>query len=321
MNIAQLAKKFGQARRGGSVQISVSEVIDILGEPARDAAQNHAHWVVSAESSASGHMLDLEFVALTDVGRVRDHNEDYLGHSVPATPAQARSHGWLFVLADGVGGHEKGEVASQTAVESMKAGFPNAKEGESHSSVLQRLVQQANTSVFEASMSGGRGSAGMATTIVACALRYDRVSVAHVGDSRCYLIRNGKAAQITRDHTVVGEQVRLGLVSAQEAAEGNMNHILSRSLGTELVANVDTNDHQVFAGDVLLLCSDGLHGAVDASEMSALCGHGQDFHQAAAKLVALANDRGGGDNISVQLIRIRGVERMGMYRGRPYKLY
>jgi serine/threonine protein phosphatase PrpC len=321
MNIAQLAKRFGQARRGGSVQISVSEVIDLLGEPARNAAQNQAPWVVSAKSSASGHMLDLEFVALTDVGRVRDHNEDYLGHSVPATPAQARSHGWLFVLADGVGGHEKGEVASQTAVEAMKAGFPNAKEGESHSSVLQRLVQQANTSVFEAAMSGGRESAGMATTVVACALRYDRVSVAHVGDSRCYLIRNGKAAQITRDHTVVGEQVRLGLVSAQEAAEGNMNHILSRSLGTELVANVDTNDHQVFAGDVLLLCSDGLHGAVDASEMAALCGHGQDLHQAAVKLVALANDRGGGDNISVQLIRVRNVERMGMYRGRPYKLY
>jgi serine/threonine protein phosphatase PrpC len=321
MNIAQLAKRFGQARRGGSVRISVSEVIDLLGEPARNAAQNQAPWVVSAKSSASGHMLDLEFVALTDVGRVRDHNEDYLGHSVPATPAQARSHGWLFVLADGVGGQEKGEVASQTAVEAMKAGFPSAKEGESHSSVLQRLVQQANTSVFEAAMSGGRDSAGMATTIVACALRYDRVSVAHVGDSRCYLIRNGKAAQITRDHTVVGEQVRLGLVSAQEAAAGNMNHILSRSLGTELIANVDSNDHQVFAGDVLLLCSDGLHGAVDASEMAALCGHGQDLHQAAAKLVALANDRGGGDNISVQLIRVRSVERMGMYRGRPYKLY
>jgi serine/threonine protein phosphatase PrpC len=321
MNIAQLAKKFGQTRRGGSVQISVSDVIDLLGEPSRNAAQNQAPWVVSAKSSASEHMLDLEFVALTDVGRVRDHNEDYLGHSVPGTPAQARSHGWLFVLADGVGGHEKGEVASQTAVEAMKAGFPNAKEGESHSSVLQRLVQQANTSVFEAAMSSGRGSAGMATTIVACALRYDRVSVAHVGDSRCYLIRNGKAAQITRDHTVVGEQVRLGLVSAQEAAEGNLNHILSRSLGTELVANVDTNDHQVFVGDVLLLCSDGLHGTVDASEMAALCGHGQDLHQAAAKLVALANDRGGGDNISVQLIRVRNVERMGMYRGRPYKLY
>lgn len=321
MNIAQFAKKFGQARRGGSVQISVSEVIDLLGTPARDAAQNQTAWVVSAKSSATRDMLDIEFAALTDVGRVRDHNEDYLGHAVPATPAQARSHGWLFVLADGVGGHEKGEVASQTAVESMKAGFPNAKEGESHSSMLQRLVQQANHAVFEAAMSGGRETAGMATTIVACALRYDRMSVAHVGDSRCYLIRNGKAAQITRDHTVVGEQVRLGIVSAKEAAEGDMNHILSRSLGTELVANVDTNDHQIFVGDVLLLCSDGLHGAVEASEMAAICGHGQDLHQAAARLVALANDRGGGDNISVQLIRVRNVERMGMYRGRPYKLY
>jgi len=266
-------------------------------------------------------MLDLEFASRTDVGRVRDHNEDYLDHSAPATPSQARSHGWLFVLADGVGGHEKGEVASQTAVESIVAGFPRAKDGESHSALLQRLVQEANASIFEAAVSGGRDSAGMATTIVACALRYDRVSVAHVGDSRCYLIRNGKVAQITRDHTMAGEQVRLGLITAQEAAEGETNHILSRSLGTELIANVDTNDHQVFAGDVLLLCSDGLHGVVDASEMAAICGHGMDLHQAAEKLVALANDRGGGDNISVHLIRIKGVERMGMYRGRPYKLY
>jgi len=84
---------------------------------------------------------------------------------------------------------------------------------------------------------------------------------------------------------------------------------------------VDTNDHQVFPGDVLLLCSDGLHGPVEASEMAAICGHGQDLQAAAEKLVALANERGGGDNISVQLIRIRGVERVGMYRGRPYKLY
>jgi protein phosphatase len=112
----------------------------------------------------------------------------------------------------------------------------------------------------------------------------------------------------------------MGLVTAQEAAESQTSHILSRSLGTELVANVETNDHQIFAGDVLLLCSDGLHGLVDASEMAALCGQGHDLHLAAEKLVALANDRGGGDNISVQLIRIRGVERMGMYRGRPYKL-
>jgi protein phosphatase len=266
-------------------------------------------------------MLDLEFAARTDVGRVRDHNEDYLGFSSPVNPGQVRSHGWLFVLADGVGGHEKGEVASQTAVESMLAGFPRAKDGEAHSGLLQRLVQDANSSVLEAAVNGGRDSTGMATTIVACAFRYDRVSVAHVGDSRCYLIRNGKVAQITRDHTVAGEQVRLGLITAKEAADGETSHILSRSLGTELIANVDTSDHQIFAGDVLLLCSDGLHGLVDASETASICGYGMDLHQAAEKLVALANDRGGGDNISVQLIRIKGVERMGMYRGRPYKLY
>ena len=87
------------------------------------------------------------------------------------------------------------------------------------------------------------------------------------------------------------------------------------------MVNVDTNDHQIFAGDVLLLCSDGLHGSVAASEMAAICGQGQDLYAAAEKLVALANDRDGSDNISVQLIRIRSVERMGMYRGRPYKLY
>ena len=266
-------------------------------------------------------MLDLEFAERTDVGRVRDHNEDCMGHTAPANQAQVRTHGWLFVLADGVGGHEKGEVASQTAVESVLAGFLKAKDGEPHSTVLQRLVQQANTSVFEAAVIGGRSTARMATTIVACAMRYDRVSVAHVGDSRCYLIRNGKASQVTRDHTIASEQVRMGLVSAQEAAESETSHILSRSLGTELVANVDTSDHQIFAGDVLLLCSDGLHGSVQASEMAALCGQGQDLEHATERLVALANDRGGGDNISVQLIRIRGVERVGMYRGRPYKLY
>ena len=321
MNLAQLARKLGQVRLGGPVRVSDSDVNEILGEPRGKVLQNISSWVASARRAPAGHMLDLEFVARTDVGRVRDHNEDYLGYASPATPAQVRTHGWMFVLADGVGGHEKGEVASQTAVESIVAGFHNAKDGESHSAVLQRLVQQANTSVFEAAVTGGRSSAGMATTVVACALRYDRVAVAHVGDSRCYLIRNGKAAQITRDHTVASEQVRMGLVTAQEAAEGETNHILSRSLGTELIANVETNDHQVFASDVLLLCSDGLHGPVDASEMAAICGHGQDLQLVAEKLVALANERGGGDNISVQLIRIRGVERMGMYRGRPYKLY
>lgn len=317
MNLAQFARKFGQAK--APVRISVSDISEILGEPVLVSPQGGASRAPTRRIDPSP-MLDIEFAERTDVGRVRDHNEDCLGYAVPATPAQVRTHGWMFVLADGVGGHEKGEVASRTAVDSIVAGFHKAKDGESHSTLLQRLVQQANTSVFEAAVTGGRSSAGMATTIVACALRYDRVSIAHVGDSRCYLIRNGKAAQVTRDHTVANEQVRMGLVAGQEVS-GQTSHILSRSLGTELIANVDTDDHQIFPGDVLLQCSDGLHGEVEASEMAAVCSQGQDLQQAAERLVALANDRGGGDNVSVQLIRIRGVERMGMYRGRPYKLY
>jgi serine/threonine protein phosphatase PrpC len=266
-------------------------------------------------------MLDLEFVERTDNGRVREHNEDYLGYAAPASPAQVRSHGWLFALADGVGGQEKGEVASRAAIESMLAEFHGASGGESHSALLPRLVQKANSRVFETAVAGGRDTAGMATTLVACVLRFDRVTVAHVGDSRCYLIRNGKPSQLTRDHTVASEQVRLGLVSAQEAGESSTRHILSRSLGAEMVVNVETNDHQLYPGDVLLQCSDGLHGSVEASEMAALCSRGLDLVGAAEKLVALANERDGSDNISVQLIRVRDVERMGMYRGRPYKLY
>ena len=134
-------------------------------------------------------------------------------------------------------------------------------------------------------------------------------------------MRKNQAVQLTRDHTVSSEQVRMGLVTAEEAGESETRHILNRSLGTELVVNVESNDHQLFPGDVLVLCSDGLHGSVKASDIAEACGGDQGLASAADKLVALANERDGGDNISVQLIRIRDVERMGMYRGRPYKLY
>lgn len=160
----------------------------------------------------------------------------------------------------------------------------------------------------------------MATTIVACALRYDRVAVAHVGDSRCYLIRRGEASVLTRDHTVANEQIRLGLLTSQEAADADTHHMLSRSLGSALMVNVEVNEHQVFAGDVLVLCSDGLHGSVTASEISAIASHAGNLETAAQRLVDVANQRDGSDNISLQIVRVRSVERVGMYRGRPYRL-
>jgi serine/threonine protein phosphatase PrpC len=264
-------------------------------------------------------MLDVEFAQLSDPGRVRGHNEDYLGHSAPDSPERARTHGWLFALADGVGGQDRGEVASRAAVESLLEGFQSAAGAELLTTLMPRLVQTANARVLDTAASAP-GSSSMATTLVACALRFDRAVVAHAGDSRCYLVRRGHATVLTRDHTFANEQVRLGLLSAKDAAESPNRHVLSRSLGNDLFVAVETSEHQVYAGDVLVLCSDGLHGSVEASEIAAVVSNDAGLDKAAHKLVALASQRDGSDNISVQVIRVRGVERVGMYRGRPYRL-
>jgi protein phosphatase len=265
-------------------------------------------------------MLDIDFAQLSDRGRIREHNEDYLGYVCPLTPAEARSHGWLFALADGVGGQEYGEVAAQAAVEHLVEGFRGASNGESPLALLRRLVQSANAHVHDRSFASKPGGSGMATTVVTCALRFDRAVVAHVGDSRCYLIRHGQAKVLTRDHTFANEQVRLGALSAGDATSVATRHVLSRSLGTELFVNVDAAEHQLVRGDVLLLCSDGLHGAMSTAEIARVITRSGDLARAAQELVAIANERDGSDNVSVQLIRVRGVERVGMYRGRPYKL-
>jgi protein phosphatase len=264
--------------------------------------------------------MDVEFVELSDLGRVRQGNEDYLGHAAPAETSRIRSHGWLFVLADGVGGQDCGEVASRTAVECIVKGFLEAPAGEPHGGLLASLVQKANKGVIDAGHELGGTAVRMATTVVACALRYNRVVIAHVGDSRCYLTRKGQTAILTRDHTVAQEHVRLGLLSANEVQNAETRHVLSRCLGGELIVAPEINEHEVFADDVLLLCSDGLHNSVTTTEIAAVTGHGADLSVAAKRLVDIANQRDGSDNISLQLIRIRSVERVGMYRGRPYLL-
>lgn len=265
-------------------------------------------------------MLDIEFAELSDAGKVREHNEDYVGHAAPAKPEEARTHGWLFVLADGVGGQDRGEVASRTAVEATLSSFRVARADESPGGLLQRLLQSSNLKVYETAAASGPGGSSMCTTLVACLVRYDRVTIAHVGDSRCYLIRRGQASILTQDHTLVGEQVRMGLLSHEEAAESERRHLLSRSLGANMFVNAEINQHQVLPGDLLLLSSDGLHGSVTPTEIAAITTKFHDLSEAAHQLVTLAREKDGGDNISVQLLRIRGIERIGMYRGRPYKL-
>ena len=265
-------------------------------------------------------MLDLEFAQVSDPGLVREGNEDFLGHFPPATTAEVRSRGWLFALADGVGGHERGEVASKLAVESAVEGFRNAAAGAQLAGLLPKLVHGANGQVYAAAMKSGRAAGGMATTLVLCGLRFDQAVISHVGDSRCYLIRDGRATPLTRDHTMAADQANLGLLSAQEAVDSPSRHVLSRAVGADLVVTPDTTQVQVNPEDVLMLSSDGLHGALPAAEIAYVVSQRPDLQAAAERLVAIANERDGSDNVSVQLIRIHSVERMGMYRGRPYKL-
>lgn len=262
-------------------------------------------------------MLDLEWVQRTDTGRVRRENEDVIECAAPRSVAEVQSHGWLFVLADGVGGHDAGEVAARTAVDSVVSGFRASSGPEPHTALLSRLVQAANSDVYETGHAAGKA---MATTIVACALRFASAVVAHVGDSRCLLIRRGAATALTQDHTLVQQQVRTRLLSAAEARASENRHILTRSLGADLFVHVDTHLVELQADDVLVLSSDGLHDALDPAEIMRAVSIAASLDAAADELIKLANQADGTDNLSVQLVRVRAVERMGMYRGRPYKL-
>lgn len=259
-------------------------------------------------------MLHIEFAELSDCGPVRPHNEDFIGHSLPLNPEEVRNRGWVFTLADGVGGQDRGEVASRLTVETVLEECAKAAKGENSSSLLTRAIQAANTKVYEA------GHGGIATTLVACALRYDRATIAHVGDSRCYLIRHGRHKLLTRDHTVVNEQVRLGIFTEQEARRAVTKNVLSRSIGNNLFVSPEVSEHNVRPGDLLLLCSDGLHGAVPDEKIMRIVTSATNLNDAAQKLITIANESDGGDNVSVQLIRIKDVEAVGMYRGRPYRL-
>ncbi len=268
-------------------------------------------------------MLDLDFAELSDIGPTRELNEDCCGHFVPATPEAAQSRGWCFAIADGVGGQAGGEIASSVAIETLLSRLPSISSTEPLTVALPRLIQAANQRVFETAadvVEQGRRAGSIATTIVACAIRYDRATVAHVGDSRCYLIRRGQVTQLTGDHTVANEHRRLGILTSRQAASANTSNLLSRSLGSEMFVNVDTRDHLLTAGDVLLLCSDGLYRSVTAADMAAAVDPKHELKAAAANLVSLANARDGSDNVSVQIIRIKSVESVGMYRGRLYKL-
>lgn len=213
-----------------------------------------------------------------------------------------------------------GEVASAKAVKIMAEGFAQSPEGASLGSLLPRLIQHANAAVHDEGLHPERRGRHMATTMVSCALRHDQAVIAHVGDSRCYQIRDGQANLLTRDHTWVTEQRKLGLITAAEAEQSEKRHVLTRSLGPELFVTVDTGSFSLKPGDVLVLCTDGLYGAMYPEDIARIASQAKGADAIARELVGYAVEVDGSDNATAQVIQIRSTEPMGMYRGRLYAL-
>lgn len=229
------------------------------------------------------------WAAVTDIGRVRTHNED----SVLAQPP-------LFVVADGLGGHEAGEVASSIAVQTVRDHSPKRADA----NALARAVKAANREVIRAAREG-IGRAGMGTTLTAALVDGRRIAIAHVGDSRAYLMQGPHLMQLTDDHSMVAEMIRRGELTEAESRVHPNRSIITRALGTD--ANMTADAFEVLAqpGDRLLICSDGLTGMLEDQRIGDLLTAYRDPEVTAKALVAAANDAGGGDNITVVIVDIQ----------------
>lgn len=250
--------------------------------------------------------MEVSAVGLTHVGRQRQHNEDAF---LVAGDAK------LFLVADGMGGHAAGEIASRIAVDSISEFILHTKEDdgtwphaydEHFSRTTNRLmaaVRLANTRVLEAMKKDAR-LRGMGTTVVACMADEENVSVAHVGDSRAYLIREGQLSRITNDHSWVFEQVQAGMLTEAEAEKHPLRNVITRALGGALQVTPDASEIHAQAGDVYLLCSDGLTGMVPEVEiLRVVTASNGDIEKACQQLIDAANERGGLDNVTAVLVR------------------
>jgi protein phosphatase len=242
------------------------------------------------------------FAHLTDVGRVRARNEDFLGAFEPEDPELLRSRGRLFVVADGMGGHTRGDVASRLAVQTLHEAYYDTRRSEPLPEALRASVQIANEAVHRES-GVAAGQEPMGTTLTALVVHDHDAFLAHVGDSRAFLIRGRQIRQLTEDHSLVAELVREGVLSPTEAEHHPSAHVVLRALGlAQDVAIEAQGPLPLRSGDMLVLCTDGLTRQVRPHEIRRMA-EGQAPHRACEGLVSLANERGGPDNITVQLIR------------------
>ncbi len=247
--------------------------------------------------------------ARTDLGRVRKNNED----NFSAVPELG-----LYILSDGMGGEAHGEVASGLAVEAIRdhcaewAHNPNLPLfGEtianlpSRTNRLASAVRLANRAIYESAQKHP-SQKGMGATVVVIWLDEEQMSVAHVGDSRLYRMRHGQLEQITQDHSLVAEQVRRGILTQQQADSSQMQSVLIRALGIDAEVDVDAEEHPVLPGDTLVLCSDGLNRMVSDEDIGSILNTSLSAKEAVDRLISLANENGGEDNVTVIVVRMGG---------------
>ena len=244
----------------------------------------------------------LEFFSVTDTGRARRNNED----SVALDEA-----GRIAVLADGMGGYNAGEVASGMASERVKGELgqrlkglgPTPNESEMKTALLD-AVDSANREVYDAAMSHPE-YAGMGTTLVVAVYRGERLWLGHIGDSRGYRFRNGHLEQLTRDHSLLQEQIDAGLITAEQAAYSMHKNLVTRAVGVDELVDLEIHDYPVEPGDLLLMCSDGLSDMLSDEQIEQLLRTNDSLPAAGAMLVQAANAAGGRDNIAVVLARAK----------------
>lgn len=232
--------------------------------------------------------------ALSDRGQVRATNEDAFC---------VRTDAGLFAVADGMGGHQAGEVAAAMAIACVRAARIDAHDPESS---LVATFQEANRKILEASRSRP-DLLGMGTTLTVAHVGPQELTIAHVGDSRAYLVREGRIWQVTQDHSVAGELVSKGQIDREQARRHPQRHVLTQALGTRESLGVQVVHYPREAADFLLLCTDGLTEVVDDEEMARLVSSGGSVEAAVRAMVELANRRGAPDNVTVLLIDLRAV--------------
>ena len=254
--------------------------------------------------------MNYRFYAKTDPGRTRDNNEDSVVFDEVTRVA---------VLADGMGGYNAGEIASGMATAFIKSELSRwLTEAGSSASIaevrraMEICVDNANLSIFNAANSNASYS-GMGTTLVVAVFRGDRLLVGHIGDSRCYRLRAGVMEQITKDHSLLQEQIDAGLISLEQAATSSIKNLVTRALGVDEVVMLDINEYPIEAGDVYLLCSDGLSDMVNDGAIAKIITSDVDLEAKTAQLIDAANANGGRDNISALMVELKeAAEKRGL---------